>query len=265
MKNRIYYYTGTGNSLWIARQLADRLKISGDKTELVSLGTDYALPDTSCDRVGIIFPVHIWGLPRRVIEFVSKLPDRSSTYYFALAVNAGQVAATLVQLRRLLATKGIVLGTGFDMVMPSNYIPWGGAQPDALQAELFAQAQKKLDRIAKAVEQREHGAVEKGTWWRNIFLSAANKMSFSQVPKMDKDFWADEKCNGCGMCSQVCPAANIQMENGKPVWRHHCEQCLACLQWCPQEAIQYANKTAGKKHYHHPDVSSADMVGAARK
>ena len=259
MTTRLYYYTGTGNSLWIARQLAERLQ--GD-TDLISLGNGYSMPDVSCERVGIIFPVHIWGVPRRVAEFVEELTVHPECYIFALAVNAGQVAATLVQLKKRLAARGILLGSGFDLKMPSNYIPWGGAQPEEKQEELFAQAEKKLDQIAETVQLRQNEPVEKGPWWQNLFFSFANKMTFAHVPKLDKDFWTEKNCNGCGLCTRVCSAGNIRMAAGKPVWQHRCEQCLACLQWCPQEAIQYAKKTAGKKRYHHPEISAVDMMGA---
>ena len=259
MNTRLYYYTGTGNSLWIARQLAGRLQ---GETALISLGTGIPMPDESCERIGIVFPVHIWGVPRRVLEFVAKMTVQPGCYFFAIAVNAGQVAATLVQLKKSLAARGILLGSGFDLKMPSNYIPWGGAQPEKKQEELFSQAEKKLDKIAEIVQLRENEPVEKGPWWQNLLFSFANKMTFAHVPKLDKDFWVGELCNGCGLCTRVCPAGNIRMAAGKPVWQHHCEQCLACLHWCPQEAIQYAKKTAGKKRYHHPKISAADMVGA---
>jgi flavodoxin len=95
MKTKLYVYTGTGNSLWIARQLA--LELKGATLEFMpNLSKDLAV---EADRVGIIFPVHIWGLPSRVIQFVNHLQVNSKTYLFALAVNAGQVAATLLQMR----------------------------------------------------------------------------------------------------------------------------------------------------------------------
>ncbi len=263
MYTRLYYYTGTGNSLWVSRQLGQRLD---GEVELVSLGTAYLLPDAACDRVGIIFPVHMWGMPRRVVEFVRMLTVRQpARYYFAVAVHAGQVAATLLQLQKLLQRQEIKLGLGFELLTPSNYILWNGAQSEEKQQALFAKAGPKLDRIVAAVRKESTGPVEKGPWWQNVFLSGANQFLAAKVHRQDKDFWSDEKCNSCGLCAQVCPAANISLEAGRPVWQSRCEQCLACIQWCPLQAVQYAKKTAGKKRYHHPMISAADMIAAAKK
>jgi MinD superfamily P-loop ATPase len=85
-------------------------------------------------------------------------------------------------------------------------------------------------------------------------------MSLRHVSKLDKNFWVDDKCNHCGICSKVCPPKNIEIVNEKPVWLHRCEQCLACIQWCPQEAIQYGKKTVNYARYHQPEVSLSDML-----
>ena len=257
MHTRLYYYSGTGNSLWAARQLAARLE--GD-TELIPLRADSTLPDNPADRTGLVFPVHMWGLPRRVVEFVSGYNGRSDGYRFAVAVNAGQVAASLLQLQKLLQQKDMTLQAGFGLLTPSNYILWNGAQPEAKQQELFAQAERKLDRIASIVGERKSLPVEQGPWWQNPFLSFAYRFAFPKVAAMDKEFWTETSCNGCGLCTRVCPAGNILLEAGRPVWQRRCEQCLACIQWCPQQAVQYGQKTAGKLRYHHPAVSVADMT-----
>src|SRR5208337_1361613 len=99
MKMRLYVYTGTGNSLWIARQLALELKEVSLRF-MPYLSRDF---EAETDGVGIIFPVHIWGLPIRVIRFINHLQVNPETYFFALAVNAGQPAATLLQLQKLMS------------------------------------------------------------------------------------------------------------------------------------------------------------------
>jgi len=257
MKTVIFYYTGTGNSLWSARLLAE--KMDGGKL-LPMKGADPFLAGDA-EAVGFVFPVHMWGIPGPVLRFLEKLTLKPGIYYFALAVNAGQVSRTLIQLSRLLARRGAKLAAGFSIVLPSNYIPWGGPGPEDRRNELFRQAREKIVEAGGFFTGRRSGLIERGPLWQRIVFSAIYKLSFKQVPKMDKDFWCDDKCNACGICVNVCPAKNIVMASGKPAWQHHCEQCLACIQWCPQVSIQYGKKTPAYERYHHPEVQLKDVIG----
>jgi ferredoxin len=186
------------------------------------------------------------------------------TYLFAVAVNAGQVAATLLQLQKLMLTRNVPLASGCSVTLPSNYIPWGGPGPIDIQHRLFAEAKEKVKTIAGSILRGEREKVERGPLWQNILFSWIYKLSFPRVCKLDKNFWVDDKCNYCGICSKVCPAENIEMADGKPTWLHRCEQCLACIQWCPQEAIQYGKKTTKCPRYHHPEVILEDMLEQAK-
>jgi len=260
MKMRLYVYTGTGNSLWVARQLALELK-EANVEFMPYLSRDFKV---EADGVGIIFPVHIWGLPIRVIRFINHLQVKLETNFFALAINAGQPAATLLQLQKLMSTRKLSLAVGCSIVMPSNYIPWGGPGPIHTQQRLIREAQEKVKAIAGTVLRGERKKVDRGPLWQNILFSWIYKMSFRYVHKLDKNFWVDDKCNSCGICLKVCPAENIEMIDEKPAWLHRCEQCLACIQWCPQEAIQYGRKTVRYPRYHHPEVILEDMLEQAK-
>ncbi len=123
METRIYYYTGTGNSLWVARMIARKL----ENVALASLADwEEGAEVINSPIIGLVFPVHIWGVPRRMVRFARALKGLHPKYVFAVAVNGGQVSATLVQLRRILEEGGIALSSGFAVTLPSNYIPWGG-------------------------------------------------------------------------------------------------------------------------------------------
>jgi ferredoxin len=260
MKTDIYFYSGTGNSLWAARRLAEEL---GDTDVHPIAKIEKVLPDVSGTAIGLVFPVHIWGVPRKMLQFVDLLPVDLSKYYFAVAVNGGQVAATLLQLRKVMVGKGINLSAGYDLVMPSNYIPWGGPGPEEKMNLRFSRADEKIKRIAGEIAQGKVIAVEKGPLWHNVLFSWLYKMSVNHVVEMDKSFHVDEKCSSCGICEKICPAGNIVMPDGKPVWRHKCEQCMACIQWCPREAIQYGKKTHLYKRYHHPEVTLNEILGCS--
>jgi ferredoxin len=163
-----------------------------------------------------------------------------------------------------MSPRGLSLSSGYSIVLPSNYIPWGGPGPMDAQQCLFSEAREKIKAIAAAVLQGEQHDVERGPLWQNIPFSLIYKISFQKVSKTDKHFWADDKCNHCRICAKVCPANNIEITDGKPRWLHRCEQCMACIQWCPQEAIQYGKKTVNYPRYHHPEVTLEDMFEQAR-
>jgi MinD superfamily P-loop ATPase len=76
----------------------------------------------------------------------------------------------------------------------------------------------------------------------------------------DKSFTADDTCNGCAICSRVCPVGNIRMVDNKPKWLNHCENCLACYNWCPQKAIK--NGLMQKDFYYlNPQITLAEFKG----
>ncbi|HEY3450344.1 MAG TPA: EFR1 family ferrodoxin [Myxococcales bacterium] len=261
MTTTLYVYTGTGNSLWAARTLAASL---GD-AEVVSMAHHPEGPvRPTADTVGLVFPVHMWGIPSRPLDFVRRLELAPTTYLFAVAVNAGQVSRTLVQLREELAARSLRLYAGYSLEMPSNYIPWGGPGPHEEMERRFAAARAKLADVAARAARRDPGPVEQGPLWQRVAFTQLYKLSFGQVRTMDRNFFVDERCNGCGVCERVCPSGNVAMVAGKPRWSGRCEQCLACLQWCPTKALQYGKKTERYERYHHPEVRLADVVAMAR-
>jgi ferredoxin len=260
-KATICFYTGTGNSLWIARMLAEHLGGARLVSMALTAGRTGAL---DAPAIGLVFPVYIWGVPGPVIRFVRSMEASASSYYFAVAVNAGQVSNTLVQLKDLMTDMGLALSAGFQVKMPSNYIPWGGPGPRAERDRRFARARDKVARIGEHARNRDILPVEKGPLWQRILFTACYRMTFARVPAMDAPFRADERCNSCGICVRVCPCMNVTLADGKPTWSHRCEQCFACLQWCPQAAIQYGSRTAGYERYHHPEILLSDIMHSRR-
>jgi ferredoxin len=256
MNDLIYYYTGSGNSLWAARYIASCI----EGCRIVHMKSAPSHPGDDVKAIGIVFPVHMWGLPHGVVEFLKRLDVGSGRYVFACAVNAGEVAESLVQLSRILSKKGAKLSLGVSLVMPSNYIPWGGPGPEATLSALFVQAKEKLVRFSGQINKRETNPPEKGTFKQKLLYSGIiYKLAYPHVTGMDKNFTVDNSCSSCGICERICPASNITLEDGKPGWHSHCEQCMACIQWCPEQSIQYGEKTRQYERYHHPEITAGDM------
>ena len=208
MKTVIFYYTGTGNSLWSARLLAEKL---GRREAAAHEGR--GRPGSRRRRCGgFRLPGAHVGHPRPGRAISSRnWPLRPRRTYFALAVNAGQVSRTLLQLSGLLARRGLNARRRLrSLSCPATTFPGAAPAPTERRNEsLRCAPATKSDAAAACIAGREAGPIEKGPLWQRIVFTAIYKMTFKQVPKMDKDFWCDDRCNACGICVRVCPAKNI--------------------------------------------------------
>jgi ferredoxin len=258
MKTGIYYFTGTGNTLVLAKDLAKEL---GDADVVPITKALKAGGTVSCDRIGIVFPVYMFGLPLIVADFVRKLIAPKGAYIFAVANYGGLAGRPLSMIQEMLKSRGMELAAGFGVKMPGNYTPLYGAIPDDQQKAMFAEEEKAVKEIARSVNVKNTGITGEEPFLAGLILyKLLYNGGSKQIPDSDKGFWASEKCIKCGICAKVCPVFNIEMREGRPAWLHHCQQCMACLQWCPAGAIEYKKSTAGKKRYHHPGVTAADIM-----
>lgn len=262
MKTEVYYFTGTGNSLAVARDIAQKTEgrlISISEVlnnETIEIGAKTAI---------IVFPVYMWGIPLIVERFVKSIKNLQDISIYAIATYGGMPAATINVFAETLEKCGGKLAAGFAVKMPGNYTPMYGAISEKSQKKMFANWTKKADFVADYINSGKPGRYENNNWLiSSLFTGVIYNSSAKYIPQMDCDFLADEKCNKCGICQKICPVSNIHIENGTPVWEGKCEQCMACLQWCPEKAIQYSKATAKRKRYHHPKVTLTDILNRER-
>jgi len=255
MKTVIYWFSGTGNSLSVAKALHESI----ENSELIPISHAVKSVPEAAERIGLVFPVYGFGPPHLVERFIRKLNAAPEAYIFAVVTYAGNQGNTLGILRRMLKKRGLDLVAGWGVRMPENYPPMGGAPAPEKQREINGEAAEKVAQIAVELKNEQRGFYEKSMWlWR--LLSKVIYPGFRRfVPRADRWFCADSNCNGCEICAKVCPVDNIEMENGEPKWRGHCEQCFACLHWCPQNAVQYI-RSKGQPRYHHPDSGVSDFL-----
>jgi len=241
---------------------------------------------TDADVIGVVFPVYgIFRIPYIVQRFVPKLGDLSSKYIFAVSTYGSMAGGALKTFGKTVESCGGRLSAGFSVKMPVNNISlpslvYSGTIGDK-ERKSFANWRKRLDYVCEYVGARKEGKFEVSNrlavsllypldryYGRWRIESKYNKLTNSHLktdelwPLMDVSLHSDEKCDGCGICSRICPVNNIKMVDHAPEWQHRCERCMACLQWCPKEAIQFEKVSIGRKRYHHPDVELADMLKA---
>jgi len=256
VKTLIAYFSGTGNSLFVAKELSKNIPDSA----LVSItkALREAPPCAECERIVIVYPVYYLGLPSIVQRFVARFDFSRFAAIYSVCTsgdNDGPDCSTF-KIKKALRKKGKRLAGGFNVQMPGNYIKMYDMASQGEIDGILARSSAKAQAIAETI--RADGTREK----RDKLLPLAfaiNGVWQSRVHTSDRDYSVDSSCTGCGLCARLCPVDNIALVGGKPTWKHACEECLACVHGCPQKAIN-TNKTVGRARYRNPSVASQELI-----
>ena len=285
----IFYFSGTGNTRWAAIRLASatqerlidiaeemrRMKTSGaNKTEPFILKEG--------ERLGFVFPVHGWRVPRLVRVFLSRLvvtlptEDVSSTdssagktshqapFAYAVCTAGDSIGLTIENLNATLAANDSLNALGihevssaYSLIMPESYVglPFMDVDPKEKEIRKKEKSAQELEAICEEVFNRKESInrLVKGFWpWGMTKIIGG---FFEHVLITDKRFHVtQEKCVKCGICANVCPVGDIKGGKGKtPEWLHHkdCLTCFCCYHHCPHHAIEFGHQTQKKGQYYY--------------
>ena len=120
MNTTIYYFSGTGNSLAVARKICEKLG-DADLISLVSqMKTDEIITAPS-GRVGIVCPVYDAGIPVVVRDFLHRLKIGDGSYVFGIVTLGGTGGSALKMMDKALQQiNSHGLHAGFVIKMPGN-------------------------------------------------------------------------------------------------------------------------------------------------
>lgn len=252
----IIYFSGTGNSLHVAKQIA-----SETNDELVSV-SDLINPNSDStknqldfkiangERFGIVFPVHSWGPPQVLLDAIDMISINFEKIPFVYAVaTCGKNAGNSMKLvNKHLVSKGLKLNSAYTVVMPNNYIIIGDVYDKPKKEKILSDAKLLIPSIAKDVKERKSDIfrVEKGPL--PFILTGLINRGFKSSHNKASKFHSTDACTGCKVCQNVCPCHNIIVEK-TPEWGSNCSQCLACINYCPERAIEYGKSSVNKGRY----------------
>lgn len=243
----ILYFTGTGNSRYAAKLISQALNDS-----LVSLNECMKANNPgnfhSETPFVIVSPTYMSRMPLAVEQFIENSSfSGNKKLYFVLTAGAS-VGNAHKYCQKLCSKKFLsYMGTA-SVAMPANYV----VMYDVTPKENAREEAKKADAaILKIADDIKYGKIlyAAPSMGGHKAFSAISPL-FNSIMVSAKGFRANEKCTGCGTCSNICPRNNIHLTNGKPVWEDSCIHCMACISACPQTAINYGKKTVGRNRYY---------------
>jgi ferredoxin len=280
VSTEIYYFSGTGNSLHVARELQKRLP----DTELVPILSLEGKGPVKAKgaTVGFVFPHYASSLPKVVHAFVERLDVGSAGYLFAIATRGGTKTWSFVEIDKILGERDRRLDSFFAITMAGGNEALVRSYADRITeariARLEAEMLARLDSIAPIIA---HGQVsrqeDKGDTEPSPFLKpfvpllealSPHLVELGKKVESSFEFYYDEACTGCGVCARVCLAGKVRMVDERPTWQEaiKCHGCFACLSFCPQESIQVKSKwylrsyTEQNGRYHHPAITANDIA-----
>ncbi len=242
----IYYFSGTGNSLLVAKRLKELLPDS--------LSPMTSPQEPGNETIGLIFPVYSWGLPSVVKQFITgSLPQllqgKNSFVYAVMTCGDDMGYADRVADKLLRKHCHRCLDAAFSLFMPNTYVSLPGFDVDNYEAATakITATSELLAGIAECIRRKERLVqLYRGDFpWLKTYIL---RCLFKRFLVTDKYFKVDEsRCISCGKCRKSCPVGNIMLgESGHPVWQKQCTGCLACYHSCPQHAINYGRWTWNK-------------------
>lgn len=269
MSTEIYYFSGTGNSLHVAKELQKRLPGS-EIIPIAGILNNDAIK-TKGEIVGFVFPIYLTTLPAPVRRFLEKLDMSSAKYSFSVATRIGTFCVANENVKKILNRKGKSLDSHFILNMannsPTGIKPGKGDEnwTDQINREkvfqLETKVQTQLDLIQKII--LAEGKYPEITYF-NPFKTLLERIMYLLTSNIKKqiDLYIDSSCIGCGICEQVCLSNKVRMVDNKPVWQKDvdCYYCYACFNFCPAQSILIKDKYTKKDgRYYHPEIEFADI------
>ena len=284
----IFYFSGTGNTKWAASKLA-----AATREDLISIAPYMRADDSSHnlaepfilkenERLGFVFPVHGWRVPKLVREFISKMkilrePSDASAenkakaddclknrpFAYCVCTAGDSIGLTIENLNKVISQNpslqalGITeVSSSYSLIMPESYIglPFMDVDPKEREIRKKENAAQELAVVCEEIFDRKEGInrlVKGPIPW---FFTKVVGGFFESVLITDKRFHVEkDRCVKCGICANVCPVGDIKGGHGEyPVWLHHkdCLTCFTCYHHCPHHAIEFGNQTQKKGQYY---------------
>ncbi len=244
----VLYFSGTGNSKYVAKRIADAL---GDT--LLCMNERIKAGDASAvgcgERLVIVTPTYAWRIPRIVRDWLLKTDFPGAKRAWFVMTCGSEIGNAAGFNHELCQAKCLAYEGTAQIIMPENYIAMFNApQADEARA-IVAKAEPDIKRAIAAIAADQAVAPPRRSLIDRFMSSAVNLLFYPLFVKSSA-FTVNSKCVGCGQCVSLCPMNNIALKNGKPSWGKDCTHCMACICYCPTEAIEYGKKSLGKPKYH---------------
>ncbi|QVK19084.1 EFR1 family ferrodoxin [Mycoplasmatota bacterium] len=249
MKIALIYFSGTGNTEYVARYIKQNL----EDVHLFNIEKIKDHDFKSYDTLIFGYPVYACYPPKNVKEVLKSFPEgNQSVYIYSTKGFYNGISLNIVS--KILKKKGYLVKGILSIKMPgSDGLAMMKKDSKTLKKMITKDFEhlSKIDKWIKIIKnnKKQYSLINP----LNYLISYSVKGVYNLVEKKMKDkFYADSTCTHCHLCEKNCPMNNISVTDTKVVFNKNCILCLRCLHQCPNESIQIGKITKGKYRYKGP-------------
>ncbi len=243
----IIYFTGTGNSKYIANIMAQRLDDTAiSAAELIKAGKN---PSFDSQKPYIfVTPIYAWRIPRVFQNWIQKCEYSGNKKAYFVITCGDSIGTAQNYVKKFAEKRGFCYMGTAELVMPENYIVMFKAPEPQEDEGIISKAENKTAELCQKIQGEQPFDNIKNTFVGHLCSDLVNPMFYTFYIGAKK-FYSTDKCISCGKCAEICMLNNIIIKDGRPVWGKDCTHCMACISRCPTEAIEYGKHTIGLRRY----------------
>lgn len=256
----IFYFSGTGNTWWVGKHLAESLNELGYKAQIHSI-EQVSSPEIkdmiqTAEIIGLGYPIYGSDAPEIMKEFIDQLPSVQNKKPMMIYITQMEWSGNGAYfLRKKIEAKGYQVKWAVHFKMPSNIgmdvFPFPATSDYSKFTNKLAKASLMAKKLALRVKKNQQWIHSKnpfawvGAWMQRAPFRWGLKWTQGRTYTVDA-----EQCSHCGRCERICPVNNINLnEEGLPEWGNECILCVRCFNYCPEEAILVYKRPFNHKRF----------------
>lgn len=244
MKGNIFYFSGTGNTKYIAEIFYKELRKNEVNVSIHSVEYERCVDISGLDFIILGFPIYADNAPMYFIDWMEKnIPDADKEIKAIIFSTRASSGSGVELVGRKMIKKGykVVIKKGFNM--PNNYYFHKGfkSTPAEKREYLLKESKKQAEETMKLFLEDKSFSDKHGIL-RITMADVVSRVAAKFLRGEDKKFSVSDSCIRCGICVNSCPSGNISLKD-KIEFNHNCYFCTRCIHVCPVNAIKFNGKT----------------------
>ena len=213
----VLYFTGTGNSRYLARRIAEGLEMPlFDLNACIKAG-DTAPVQTGRDVV-LVTPTYAWRIPRVVSEWLGKTALTGAERIWFVMDCGSEIGNAAKYNRQLAAQKQLqYMGTA-QIIMPENYIAMFNAPRKKQARSIVEQAEPALQKVLAQIKAGQEFPPPRDTLYDRFMSGPVNPVFYRFFVKADA-FRATDACIKAGNTAPVQTGRDVVLVTPTYAWR----------------------------------------------